>query len=97
MTESTEIQDKPNSKRTFFQRRESKPYVDPYLAGALLGLVMFTSFFLTGNGLGASGGLNRVIVFFEDLVVPGHIDQTRYLLKMAGGVKNPLDLSLIHI
>ncbi len=97
MTESTGIQKKSSSKRTFFQRRESKPYVDPYLAGALLGLVMFTSFFLTGNGLGASGGLNRVIVFFEDLVVPGHIDQTRYLLKLAGGVKNPLDSWIVFV
>ena len=36
--------------------RRSRPYVNPYLAGVLLGLVLFTSFFLSGNGLGASGG-----------------------------------------
>ncbi|TET82846.1 MAG: hypothetical protein E3J37_06520 [Anaerolineales bacterium] len=98
MTESTKIKDKRGfTLRTLFQQRESKPYVDPYLAGALLGLVMFISFFLTGNGLGASGGLNRVLVFFEDLVVPGHIDQTRYLLKMAGGDRNPLDSWIVFV
>jgi hypothetical protein len=71
--------------------REERPYVHPYLGGALLGLVLFLAFFFTGNGLGASGGLNRIVVFFEDLVVPGHIDRTPYLIPMAGGDKNPLD------
>jgi len=78
-----------NWKRVF--QRPTKPYWHPYLGGALLGVTLFLSFFLTGNGLGASGGLNRIIVFVEDLVVPGHIDRTAYLLKMAGGDKNPLD------
>jgi len=73
-----------------FQRPE-KPYVHPYLGGALLGVVLFLAFFLTGNGLGASGGLNRVVVFVEDKVVPEHVDRTSYLLKLAGGDKNALD------
>jgi hypothetical protein len=72
-------------------KRSEKPYVHPYLGGFLLGLVLFASFFFTGNGLGASGGLNRYIVFFEDLFAPQHVDTTPYLLKMAGGDKNPLD------
>ncbi len=71
--------------------REAKPFAHPYVAGVLLGLVLFGSFFLTGNGLGASGGLNRFIVFFEDLIAPQHVDTTPYLLEMAGGDKNPLD------
>jgi hypothetical protein len=82
-------------KRNFLARilvkREAKPYVNPYLAGVLLGLVLFASFFLTGNGLGASGGLNRMLVFFEDMIVPDHVDNTPYLLAMAGGDQNPLD------
>ena len=76
--------------RRLFQRPE-KPYVHPYLGGALLGVVLFLAFFLTGNGLGASGGLNRLVVAVEDQVVPEHVDRTSYLLKLAGGDKNPLD------
>jgi hypothetical protein len=71
--------------------RPAKPYVHPYLGGMLLGLVMFLSFLLTRNGLGASGGMNRYIAAVQDLVAPGHIDNTPYLLKLAGGDKNPLD------
>jgi uncharacterized membrane protein YedE/YeeE len=77
--------------------RPAKPYTNPYLAGALLGLVLFASFFFTGNGLGASGGLNRILVFFEDLVVPKHVDTTPYLLGMAGGDKNPLDSWVVFV
>ncbi len=77
--------------RDFFLARPMRPYINPYLGGLLLGIVLFLAFFITGNGLGASGGLNRVIVFFQDLISPEHVDRTAYLLKMAGGSKNPLD------
>jgi uncharacterized protein len=76
--------------KSIFQRPE-KPYVHPFLGGALLGVVLFLAFFLTGNGLGASGGLNRIIVFAQDQVAPEHVDRNSYLLKMAGGDLNPLD------
>lgn len=74
-----------------------RPYLNPYLAGALLGVVLFASFFLTGNGLGASGGLSRIAVFVEDQVVPEHVDRTPYLLKLAGGDLNPLDHWIIFL
>lgn len=90
MTVANESITPSGPKKSFFNR-PTRAYWHPYLGGLLLGLVLFSSFFLTGNGLGASGGLNRIIVFFEDLVAPGHIDQVPYLLKMAGGDKNPLD------
>jgi len=83
---------KPTSRfKSWLYSRPEKPYVHPYLGGALLGVVLFLAFFITGNGLGASGGLNRYVVYLEDLVAPQHIDRVSYLLKLAGGDKNPLD------
>jgi uncharacterized membrane protein YedE/YeeE len=78
-------------------RRVAKDYVNPYTAGILLGLVLFGAFFVTGSGLGASGGMNRLIVFLEDLIAPGHVDRTRYLLDMAGGDRNPLDSWIVFV
>jgi hypothetical protein len=75
---------------SFWQRPE-RAYVHPYLGGIILGIVLFLAFFLTGNGLGASGGLNRIIVWVQDMIAPEHVDRTAYLLKLAGGDKNPLD------
>jgi hypothetical protein len=78
-------------------RREAKPYVHPYLGGMSLGLVLFATFFLTGNGLGASGGMNRLVVWFEDLIAPGHVDRTAYLTSMAGGETNPFDSWVVFV
>jgi hypothetical protein len=74
-----------------------KPYINPYLAGVLLGLVLFLAFFVTGSGLGASGGLNRMVVYVQNIIVPEHIDQVPYLLKMAGGQTNPLDSWIVYL
>jgi len=74
-----------------------KAYMNPYLAGILLGIVLFLAFFITGTGLGASGGLNRMLVFFQNMAVPEHIDQVPYLLKMAGGNLNPLDSWIVYL
>lgn len=71
--------------------RPEKAYLHPYLAGAILGVVLFLAFLLTGNGLGSSGATSRIDALLVDLVAPAHVDNTPYLLKMAGGDKNPLD------
>lgn len=52
--------------------------------------ILFLAFFVTGSGLGASGGLNRVLVYFQDLIAPEHVDRVAYLLRLAGGGRNPL-------
>ena len=77
------------------ERRKAKPYMNPYLAGMFLGLVLFASFMLTGHGLGASGGMVRTIVAAVDLVAPGHVDRTGSLAEIAGGDKNPFDNWLV--
>lgn len=72
-------------------KAEPKPFVNPYIGGVLLGIVVFLAFYLTGNGLGASGGLNRLIVWGIDLVAPQNTGRVSYLVQYAGGDKNALD------
>lgn len=43
-------------------------YMNPYLAGVLLGLVLLASYYLTGRGLGASGAMKSVVVTAVDAV-----------------------------
>ncbi len=82
---------------TTISTSQAKPYVNPYVGGILLGLVLFLSFFITGSGLGASGGLNRLLVVVEDVIAPGHVDRVPYLIDMAGGDKNPLDSWVVFV
>jgi H+/Cl- antiporter ClcA len=79
----------PTKKGLF--NRAPKPYVHPYFGGMVLGIVLFLALFLTGNGLGSSGATSRLVTLVQDQVAPEHVDRTPYLLKLAGGDKNPLD------
>jgi hypothetical protein len=69
--------------------KEPRPYIDPYLAGALLGVVLFLSFFVTGGGLGASAALSRVQTGILDLFAPAHVDRVAYFAELAGGSRSP--------
>ena len=70
---------------------EKKAFMNPYLAGSLLGVVLFLAYFLTGTGLGASGGMARLVAAGQDLLAPRHVDRVGHLVEMAGGERNPLD------
>jgi uncharacterized membrane protein YedE/YeeE len=76
--------------QAIFQRPE-QGYAHPYLAGAVLGVVLFLAFLVTGNGLGSSGATSRLGAAAVDVVAPAHVDNTPYLLRLAGGDRNPLD------
>lgn len=65
------------------------PYWNPYAAGVALGCVLFTSLLLTGNGLGASGGVARMLAGTVDVVAPRYVDTNPYLGNLAGGDANP--------
>jgi hypothetical protein len=75
-------------------RLETQRYMNPYLAGVLLGLVLFAALFVTGHGLGASGAMSRVVAVAEDQVAPGHVDHRPYVASFARP-DNPLDNWLI--
>lgn len=96
MTVSSKPVKKPFDLKALFNR-PAKPYAHPYLGGVILGVVLFLALFLTGNGLGSSGATSRLTVFVQDQFVPDHVDRTPYLLRMAGGDKNPLDDWLVPV
>lgn len=60
-----------------------KPYADPYVAGAGLGLVLLASFAITGRGLGASGAFTTVAA---RLTGSADLHQSDWLLLEIGGV-----------
>jgi len=68
---------------------EPRPYVNPYVAGTLLGIVLFLSIFVTGGGLGASAAMSRVQTGILDLLAPAHVDRVAYFAEMAGGARSP--------
>jgi len=77
--------------------KAAKPYANPYIAGTMLGIVLFLAFLLTGSGLGASGPINRMLIYLEDLFAPQHVNMTPYLIPYAGGSTNPLDNAFVFL
>lgn len=53
-------------------------YLNPYLGGVLLGLVLLAANFISGRGLGASGAVKSVVVKTVDVVAPGHIEKSEF-------------------
>ncbi len=72
-------------------QKDPKPYVNPYVGGTMLGIVLFLTFYITGNGLGASGAISRVQVAFIGLFSPEHVDRVAYFANLGGGALNPLN------
>lgn len=58
---------------------KSQKYMNPYLAGFLLGLVLLGTIYVTGRGLGASGAVKSVVLSSVVKVAPKHSANTPYL------------------
>jgi uncharacterized membrane protein YedE/YeeE len=67
-----------------------KKYMNPYMAGTMLGIVLLLAMFLAGRGLGASGGLKYCVVSIVGAVDRPHTDKSIYYSKYFEGGKKPL-------
>lgn len=69
----------------------SKKYINPYLGGFLLGLLLLVTFFITGRGLGASGAAKTTVVAAVDVVSPEHVAKSEYYSKFISDDRNIMD------
>lgn len=64
---------------------EPRPYADPYLAGAGLGLVLLASFVMTGRGLGASGAFATSAANLVATLAPARAMANPYFARYLDG------------
>jgi hypothetical protein len=67
-----------------------KRYMNPYLAGTMLGIVLLLAMYLSGRGLGASGGLKYCVVSVVGMVDRSHAESSVYYSKYFEDGKKPL-------
>ena len=67
-----------------------KSYMNPYLAGTLLGLVLLSAMYFSGRGLGASGGIKYCAVSIAGAVSLEHVSESTYYSKYFKDGKSPL-------
>jgi uncharacterized protein len=73
---------------------DPRPYMNPYLAGIMLGLVLLASFLTLGVGLGASAAIARVGAYAQSILMPHHVADSAYFGSW--GV-NPLQYYLVFM
>ena len=71
------------------EKRSRSRYMNPYVAGVGLGLILLSAFVISGKGLGASGAMMRTVVQAEKVVSQEHVDNNYYLAQYGGGDRNP--------
>ncbi|MCB0838124.1 MAG: YeeE/YedE family protein [Bacteroidetes bacterium] len=65
-------------------------YMNPYIAGVLLGLVLLAAFYLTGRGLGASGAMKSVAVTTVETISHEHAQNSHFYSKYITGDQSPM-------
>jgi uncharacterized protein len=76
--------------------RAAQPYMNPYLAGIGLGVVLLAAFVIMGRGLGASGAFSAFVAWIANAVAPGWVAQNEYLSPYVGdGSTHPLKAWLV--
>lgn len=57
---------------------EESKYMNPYVAGVLLGLLLLATIYITGRGLGASGAIKSFTIASVESVAPSHTESTKF-------------------
>jgi uncharacterized membrane protein YedE/YeeE len=70
-------------------------YINSYLGGVLLGLVLLATFYVTGRGLGASGAIKSSVVASVQEVAPIHAQESAYYSRFIISEKSPLNSWLV--
>lgn len=80
--------------------RDPNRFWNPYLAGVALGLVLLSTYLLTGKGLGASGASFRAGAAVVNVVAPGHVESVPMLAATTedgSPLKNWLVLQVVGV
>lgn len=64
------------------KKSKSRGYINPYLGGVLLGLVLLAANFVSGRGLGASGAVKNTLVTAVQAVAPEHAGNAAYFKEI---------------
>jgi len=70
-------------------------YLNPYLGGVLLGLVLLSTFYISGRGLGASGAVKSAIVTAVNGVSPSHANSSKFYREFIEENPKPMKTWLV--
>ncbi len=73
------------------QSNNNEPkYINPYLGGVLLGLLVLITVFITGRGLGASGAIKSSVVTTAEAISPSATEANAYMSQFISDDHSPM-------
>ncbi|QIA09738.1 YeeE/YedE thiosulfate transporter family protein [Draconibacterium halophilum] len=69
---------------------EKPKYINPYLGGVLLGLLILATIYITGRGLGASGAIKSAVVTTSNTVAPKATEANHYMGQFLSDDHSPM-------
>ena len=73
----------------------SNKYMNPYLSGFLIGLMLIAAYYFSGEGLGGSGSMKKVAIATINAVNHEYAQQSAYCGPSVSDGKSPLNSWLI--
>lgn len=65
-------------------------YINPYLGGVLLGLLILFTVYITGRGLGASGAIKSAVVTTSNTIAPSATKANAYMGQFVSDDESPM-------
>lgn len=65
-------------------------YINPYLGGVLLGILIIITVFITGRGLGASGAIKSTVVTTANAFAPEQTKENAYMGRFVSDDSSPM-------
>ncbi len=81
--------------KNFKFNKRSNRYINPYVGGFLLGLLIIVALYFSGEGLGSSGGYRDVAVAVLDKVSPKYAESNSYIGPRLASGESPLKTWLV--
>lgn len=77
------------------KKRDGSFYINPFLGGIMLGLVLFATYYITGRGLGASGAVKSSVVTTVQAIAPEHAQASGYYSQFLSADTSPMNNWLV--
>lgn len=74
----------------FWQENKRHVYWNPYFGGFMLGLLLIATFYVTGRGVGATGGTKSAVIATVENVAPEYAERSAYYGKYFDEAVNPM-------
>ncbi|HIP49182.1 MAG TPA: hypothetical protein EYG92_09495 [Lutibacter sp.] len=71
-------------------------YINPYLGGVFIGLLIVVAYYFSGEGLGSSGGFRDMAIGAIDTVAPNYAENNAFVSPHVGDGKSPTHTWLVY-